>query len=456
MLAIEQEDSPNFQSTTHAPTTHRQIPETSVFISSCLLAGVPGLERCPFTAEQFYCALAAAVGRVGPSEMIFELADPVFSPPSVPRTGEFYEMVVRSLATRQRQADGLRVLDLMIDAGIPASPTCYSCAVNFASALGDEDRCLQYFSRLKDTGVLSMRSCMAPLRVLARRGDYQQCVEVLELLEKNNCVIDNIVLNVVLHACVTANRFSLAQDVFDKRRHLADVVSYNTMLKGVVSHTSYAVARSLFDEMLERGLTPTSITFNTLMNAAVREGKTAAESFKILAEMQKLNDPAIQPDKYTCSILVRGLITHRGSIQWQKEKLKMLLDIVGTLGPLDGLGLKPSFCRTILNLCAVADPDMAINACEQMVRQKAAPCEQLYQALMTAHAGQRRSECCWEAWERMLTHNVRPSKGHFLALFDASVAKDAERTKKAIELMYEAGITLQPHRVLSALRWRKI
>jgi hypothetical protein len=71
---------------------------------------------------------------------------------------------------------------------------------------------------------------------------------------------------------------------------------------------------------------------------------------------------------------------------------------------------------------------------------------------MTAHAGQRRSECCWQAWERMLTHNVRPSKGHFLALFDASVAKDAARTKEAVELMYEAGITLQPHRVLAALR----
>jgi len=314
---------------------------------------------------------------------------------------------------------------------------------------------LQYFSRLKETGVLSMRSCMAPLRVLARRGDYQQCVEVLELLEKNNCVIDNIVLNVVLHACVTANRFALAQQVFEHRRHLADVVSYNTMLKGVVnSHTTYGVARALFDEMMQRGLSPTSITFNTLMNAAVREGKTAAESFKILAEMQKLNDPSVQPDKYTCSILVRGLITHRGSLVWQKEKLKILLDIVGTLGCLDGLGLKPSFCRTILNLCAVADPAMALKAVQQFVSQRAAPVEQLYQALMTAHAGQRRAHECWEAWNHMLEQNsgVKPAKGHFLALFDASVAKDQEFTKQAVELMYEAGVTLQPHRVLSALR----
>ena len=106
--------------------------------------------------------------------------------------------------------------------------------------------------------------------------------------------------------------------------------------------------------------------------------------------MQALKDVSVKPDKYTCSILVRGLITHRGSIAWQKEKLSILLQIVATLGPLDGLGLKPSFCRTILNLCAVVDPEMALDAVQQMISQRAAPVEQLYQALMTAHASQRR------------------------------------------------------------------
>ena len=76
------------------------------------------------------------------------------------------------------------------------------------------------------------------------------------------------------------------------------------MLKGLAQKGLASEASRLFDAMDKQGVQRNVITFNTVIDAAVRARKIE-EAWRLYDEMRQ--SPTLKPDKCTCSTLVKAL-----------------------------------------------------------------------------------------------------------------------------------------------------
>ncbi|KAL2554701.1 Pentatricopeptide repeat-containing protein [Forsythia ovata] len=82
-----------------------------------------------------------------------------------------------------------------------------------------------------------------------------------------------------------------------------DVVSYNTLIDGCILVDDSAGALAYFNEMRKRGITPTKISYTTLMKAFALSGQPKLAN-KVFDEM--LNDPRVKVDLVAWNMLVEG------------------------------------------------------------------------------------------------------------------------------------------------------
>merc|ERR1719253_115166 len=95
--------------------------------------------------------------------------------------------------------------------------------------------------------------------------------------------------------------------------------------------------------MVKRGLNPNSITFNTTMDAAVR-GANSAKAWEVLAAMRSTR---MRPDKFTCSILVKGLA--KGA---PPEHIRSSLELLAEVGTSCDATLLSSLYHNVLDAAA--------------------------------------------------------------------------------------------------------
>merc|ERR1719235_324734 len=95
-------------------------------------------------------------------------------------------------------------------------------------------------------------------------------------------------------------------------------------------------ALSCLEKMSSSGLKPNMITFNTAMDAAVR-CKKPGDAWRLLSSMRAAS---LVPDKYTCSILVKGL--HDDAT---KERVQECLALLHGLGEDAGKGEIAQLCE---------------------------------------------------------------------------------------------------------------
>merc|ERR550532_1053821 len=119
--------------------------------------------------------------------------------------------------------------------------------------------------------------------------------------------VDTLALNILLATSVATNHIGeseqLLAEVDMPESRVADVVSYNTLIKGHAQNNDFGGAAGVLKKMRENGVQPNSITFNSAMDAAVR-GQEGAAAWHLLESMRRAG---IRPDKCTATILVKDL-----------------------------------------------------------------------------------------------------------------------------------------------------
>jgi len=203
--------------------------------------------------------------------------------------------------------------------GLVPSPVTLSCLINFAIELGELDKAIYFFDRLSNVSTPSIRACMSILRVHSKRKDWARSVDVIREMQRREITIDCLILNIVLATGVAACHLEDARNLLEEFANIADVVSYNTVMKGLAQQKDYARAVAHLDEMCLGGVKPNAITFNTVMDAAVRNSYVV-EAWRVLARMR---DAGLQPDKFTCTTLMKCLQDGATS-----EHLHVILDLL--------------------------------------------------------------------------------------------------------------------------------
>jgi len=256
---------------------------------------------------EFYGTLIRCAGRTEQSALLEQILDDM-ALAGIARPRGVHETVMKLLAGKGHYRQALAVYDRMKADGIAASPVTLSCLSSFAAELNEFDLSLSFFETLATLGTPSIRAYMTVLRVHAARQDWPRSREIFQDMQRRGVTVDSLVLNIILSTGVATGELEAARQLLEETHGIlcspvADVVSYNTVIKGYAQSGSYAKALSMLEAMTARGVLPNAITFNTTIDAAVRASKTD-DAWRVLAQMRAAG---ISPDKFTCSILMKSL-----------------------------------------------------------------------------------------------------------------------------------------------------
>merc|ERR1719321_1636521 len=105
------------------------------------------------------------------------------------------------------------------------------------------------------------------IRSCASEGNLKGSMEAFELLKGSGAEMNSIIYNTVLDACVQCRNLRAAEAWMEQTKEagMADVVSFNTLIKAHLQSGHFDRARRLMDEMRKQGLQPNRVTFNELI-----------------------------------------------------------------------------------------------------------------------------------------------------------------------------------------------
>lgn len=320
-------------------------------------------------------ALVQCAGRAGRTELIdMFLGD--MTQAGIDRSLGFYESTMKMLASKICYKEALSVCSRLEADGLEPSPVTLSCLINFAVEVGESDRAIKFFERLASTSTPSIRAYMTILRVYSRNQNWGKSVALIRDMQARKAPIDSLVLNVVLATGIGAGHLAATKALLEEFTHMkmADVVSYNTVMKGFAQKKEVDGAIQLLDEMCQAGLRPNAITFNTAMDAAVRSMRIA-DAWSVLARMR---DAGLAPDKFTCTTLMKGIQSGATS-----QQLIVILDLLRNVTKECDASLCGSLFRSVIEAAAlVNDPKLTARAVAQMREQRVMLPAHEYQRLL--------------------------------------------------------------------------
>jgi len=261
----------------------------------------------------------------------YHLVEPLMSDMvehGVQRPLAFYESTMKQLAGQKQHHLALTVFDRLDADGLKPSAVTCSCLVGFAAEVGELQRAVEFFENLSAITTPSIRAYMTVLRVHSKRQDFEASVKTLRDMDKRGVCLDSLALNVVLATGIAADRIEavaeLVAETTKRSPRVADVVSYNTLIKGYAQRSNAAGAVRAVEQMKASRISPNAITYNTAMDAAIRNAEVDL-AWKFATDMRQ---NGLRPDKFTCSILVKGLAREANAKQ-VSDALVMLQDISG-------------------------------------------------------------------------------------------------------------------------------
>jgi pentatricopeptide repeat protein len=323
--------------------------------------------RCRVQPLDFFGLLVHGAVRSGTYEVVTVVLDDM-DKAGVVRTVGFFEGLMKVLACQKNFRVALTVYDRMEADGLQPSVVTCSCVVRFAAEVQEFDRAISCFNRLASMTTPSIRAYMTILRVHARKSDWKSSRDVVRHMLDRRAELDSLVLNVAFATGIAADEVSDVHCMIEEVEGLCpgvlDVVSYNTLVKGYAQRSDAKSAVALLNHMQQHGPLPNVITFNTAMDATVRGGCVGSRAPDAWELFQLLRLRGLEADKFTCSILVKGLTKEPTA-----DRVSICLGLVASVdGQLEGK-LRRSLYMSLLEAAySLQDRSVANKVSAQMAR----------------------------------------------------------------------------------------
>mmetsp|Transcript_74709 Transcript_74709/g.117794 ORF Transcript_74709/g.117794 Transcript_74709/m.117794 type:complete len:890 (+) Transcript_74709:66-2735(+) len=258
------------------------------------------------------------------------------------------------------------------------------------------------------------------IRSCGKNGDLRGALKVFDRLgnEQNTTLI----LNSMLDACVECKDLTKAIEYFQqaKANNVADVITFNTMMKGYIASGQEDAAKEVLDELSQTGLSATRTSFHGLLNARVN-AKDFHGAWKLVSDMQRAG---ISPNAVTCSILLKGKMTSLSDV----SRVLALIDAMDQ--PMDEV----LFLSVVEACIRTGRLDLLSKQTEKFMRQGAAASltAPTYGSMIKAYGHARDLKRIWDLWGQMIAHNVQPTAVTLGCMVEALVGNG--RTNDAWQL----------------------
>lgn len=253
------------------------------------------------TSVDVYSSLVYCAVRASRCHLVEKLLNDMIHQ-GVARPLHFYESTMKQLAGVKKYKLALNVYERLAKDGLQPSPVTLSCLINFAVEVGELRRAINFFTLLASQSTPSIRAYMTVLRVHSMRQDWPSAIGIIHDMKRKGVPVDTLALNVALGTGIVADRLEEVEAVIQEAPQV-DIVSYNTLLKGYAQRSDLIKAHQVFQSLLLRDLKPNAITFNTIVDTAVRSCEFN-RAWQLLDDMEVAG---FAPDRFTCSIMVKGI-----------------------------------------------------------------------------------------------------------------------------------------------------
>lgn len=271
------------------------------------------------------------------------------------------------------------------------------------------------------------------IRNCAASGNLKGAMKVFETLKSSGTEVNSIVYNTVLDACVECRDLAAAEAwmIQTKAIGLADVVSYNTLIKAHLQVENFNKARALMEEMRSEGLQPNRVTFNELVNGLVTRG-SSAQRVQIWEVIKEMKAAGVKPNQVTCSILLKSLNAHS-----READIMETMELISAMDePMDEVLLS-----SVVEACVrIGKPDLLSQQLKQLhsTHNIAVNGSHTFGSLIKAYGYAKDMDGVWRCWKEMRSRHIRPTSITLGCMVEAVVSNgDTEGAYDLIHQMQE-------------------
>ncbi|CEM21771.1 unnamed protein product [Vitrella brassicaformis CCMP3155] len=296
--------------------------------------------------------------------------------------------------------------------GLEPDATMLGCLQKFAVECGRIDMARSLFAISKP----DIQNYMSLIRSCGRERNVAKALDVMEQLKRSSLPVDTTAYNCVLDVCVTCEDLQAAQSVFAEMKgcKMVDVISYNTLLKGYCNTSNLDGAEHVLREMVfEAKIRPNDVSFNSMINAAVTNGRLDT-AWRLIEEMER---HGVKVDHYTCSIMMKALRTNTS-----RNVIDRTLELLDRVNICEDEVL----FNTLLDTCVRLKDYRRLNMAIAKFRASGMrPNVHTYGTLIKAYGHTQRVKEAWLLWEEMIKErNMEPNEITCGCMIDALVSNN--------------------------------
>ena len=257
---------------------------------------------------------------------------------------------------------------------------------------------------------------------------YDYLIKGIDLVKQKSDSIDIILINVLLDACIKLKDSKNFLDLFDnlingkfcnnnnvienkeigqgsnqaqnnennKNVIKPDLITYNTFIKGCTQLKLYDKIDYAYEHLINNkdiNITPNDVTFNSLIDAYVRQNNMN-KVFKLISVMQQYH---IKPDNFTYTTIIKGL--NKDSFSSNNNNINNI-NTINSINNINSINDYTNKNKDELNL--------AFQLFEK-VKQISKPDEILYNCIMDACLRFNKVDKMLELYKEMIENNITPS-----------------------------------------------
>lgn len=374
------------------------------------------------------------------------------------------EQIFMGAARSEDCEEIIRIMELAQQSQVVLTPLSH-CAIllGLAGSGSDEDVLNHYESNLADVNVLALltkagravaaaamrqgrqdvlasllRDCeysrkVGLLKSFAAEGQLKEARQIFAACPVKSTFLHNALVDAIV-SCGDSEALETAMDEA-KCAGFADVVTYNTVIKGHLQRGDVQQAKRVLEAMRCSGLKPNVVTFNELLDAS-----TQGEACWVLINEMRVCD--LKPNKVTCSILLKNL--KGSSSSGEVERTMALLDIVDDMDEV----LLSSVCEACIR---TGRADLLAKHLKKQRGPKAVKVHgaHTFGSLMRGHGFMHDLHGVWATWHDMKEQHVLPTSITMGCMVESLVTNDD--IEAAYDLVQEVAADEQTKTLVNAV-----
>ncbi|XP_078164037.1 pentatricopeptide repeat-containing protein At5g46100-like [Carex rostrata] len=311
---------------------------------------------CPDPAS--ISLLGSRLAASGHFTLCFSLLSQSLSPAPEPA----FLSLLRSLGRSRRPLSALRLFRIAPKSlRLPHSAKSYNTVLSLLVSNNQAPLALSLYNEMRKENIApTLGTYNVMLKGLCVSGSVEKAVRLFQGMDE----VDACSYNTVMDGLCKVGRLQEAKELFDEMPNKgieATVVSFTTLIHWFLKSRKVDCAMEVFSEMCNRRISPNVVTYSSLIDGLCKEGQSVM-AVHLLNRMVK---ERISPNAITYSSLISGLC--------KEERLNEAMQVFDRMrlqGKKPDAGL---FCKIICGLCITGRVREASNYLDEMVLSGISP-----------------------------------------------------------------------------------